>query len=85
MPRSASVSTASREIFGTYHLFRLALASTRVSTSSGSDGKKSMFVMSSISSIPGQRFMTAVFRLCTCQILLENMRSRALSAAKNRS
>ena len=27
---------------------------------------------------PGQRFMTAVFRLCTCQILLENMRSRAL-------
>ena len=27
---------------------------------------------------PGQRFETAVFRLCTCQILLENMRSRAL-------
>ena len=28
---------------------------------------------------PGQRFETAVFRLCTCQILLENIRSRALS------
>ena len=28
---------------------------------------------------PGQRFETAVFRLCACQILLENMRSRALS------
>ena len=27
---------------------------------------------------PGQRFETAVFRLCTCQILLENMRTRAL-------
>lgn len=27
---------------------------------------------------PGQRFETAVFRLCACQILLENMRSRAL-------
>ena len=27
---------------------------------------------------PGQRFETAVFRLCTCQILLENLRSRAL-------
>ena len=26
----------------------------------------------------GQRFETAVFRLCACQILLENMRSRAL-------
>ena len=26
----------------------------------------------------GQRFETAVFRLCTCQMLLENMRSRAL-------
>ena len=28
---------------------------------------------------PGQRFETAVFRLCACQILLENLRSRALS------
>ena len=28
---------------------------------------------------PGQRFETAVFRLCACQILLENMRNRALS------
>lgn len=28
---------------------------------------------------PGQRFETAAFRLCTCQILLENLRSRALS------
>lgn len=28
---------------------------------------------------PGLHFETAVFRLCTCQILLENMRSRALS------
>lgn len=28
--------------------------------------------------LPGQRFGTAVFRLCTCQILLENMRSRPL-------
>ena len=28
---------------------------------------------------PGQRFETAVFRLCTCQIMLENMRNRALS------
>ena len=27
---------------------------------------------------PGQRFENAVFRLCTCQILLENMRNRAL-------
>ena len=27
---------------------------------------------------PGQRFETAVFRLCACQMLLENMRSRAL-------
>lgn len=27
---------------------------------------------------PGQRFETAVFRLCACQILLENLRSRAL-------
>ena len=27
---------------------------------------------------PGRRFETAVFRLCTCQILLENMRSRTL-------
>ena len=27
---------------------------------------------------PGQRFATAVFRLCACQILLENMRSLAL-------
>lgn len=27
---------------------------------------------------PCHRFETAVFRLCTCQILLENMRSRAL-------
>ena len=27
---------------------------------------------------PGQRFETAVFRLCTCQILLENMRTRTL-------
>ena len=28
---------------------------------------------------PGQRFETAVFRLCACQILLENMRNRAIS------
>ncbi len=28
---------------------------------------------------PGQRFETAVFRLCACQVLLENMRSRALT------
>ena len=28
---------------------------------------------------PGQCFETAVFHLCTCQILLENLRSRALS------
>ncbi len=28
--------------------------------------------------LPGQRFETAVFRLCACQILFENMRSRAL-------
>ena len=28
---------------------------------------------------PGQRFETAVFRLCACQILLENMRSRAMT------
>lgn len=28
---------------------------------------------------PGQRFETTVFRLCTCQIMLENMRNRALS------
>ena len=28
---------------------------------------------------PGSRFENAVFRLCTCQILLENMRSQALS------
>ena len=28
---------------------------------------------------PGARFDTAVFRLCACQILLENMRSQALS------
>ncbi len=27
---------------------------------------------------PGQRFRTAVFRLCVCQILLENMRSQNL-------
>lgn len=27
---------------------------------------------------PGARFETAVFRLCVCQILLENLRSRAL-------
>ena len=27
---------------------------------------------------PGQRFETAIFRLCACQVLLENMRSRAL-------
>ena len=27
---------------------------------------------------PGQRFETAAFRLCACQILLENLRSRAL-------
>ena len=27
---------------------------------------------------PGQRFETAVFRLCTCQILLENLRNRTL-------
>lgn len=29
--------------------------------------------------LPGCRFGTAVFRLCTCQILLENMRNRALT------
>ena len=28
---------------------------------------------------PGQCFETAVFRLCACQVLLENMRNRALS------
>ena len=28
---------------------------------------------------PGARFETAVFRLCACQILLENMRSRCLA------
>ena len=28
---------------------------------------------------PGQRFETAVFRLCACQILLENMRNQALA------
>ena len=28
---------------------------------------------------PGLRFETAVFRLCTCQILLENMRNQALN------
>lgn len=28
---------------------------------------------------PGARFETAAFRLCACQILLENLRSRALS------
>lgn len=28
---------------------------------------------------PGQRFETAVFRLCACQILLENMRIQALT------
>ena len=28
--------------------------------------------------LPGQRFKTAAFRLCVCQVLLENMRSRAL-------
>jgi hypothetical protein len=28
---------------------------------------------------PGQRFESALFRLCACQVLLENMRNRAIS------
>ena len=38
-----------------------------------------LFSLRGEESRPGQRFETAVFRLCACQILLENMRSRALS------